>query len=195
MRSLSRDSTITTWSVLCSPILDGPTLNKQLQMIMTASVLYVPCLALAKFSLLLFYHQLSPIRWFKTAVYILMAVVVGYSSAIIFALIFPCNPIAKNWDITITHGTCINRAAIYIATAVVNIATDVMLLILPIPIIVHLQMPTMQKIGVVFIFTLGSMWVFLLLSQPTRRPELIAGKDLYHECRPSHRDSPHDGES
>jgi len=142
------------------PILDGPTLNEHLQMIMTASVLYVPCLGLSKFSLLLFYHQLSPIRWFKTFVYILMAVVVGYSSTIIFALIFACNPIAKNWDITITKGTCINRAAIYIATAVVNIATDVMLLILPIPMIFHLQMPTMQKVGVVFIFTLGSMWVF-----------------------------------
>ncbi|KAM3088643.1 hypothetical protein ACMFMG_000279 [Clarireedia jacksonii] len=126
-------------------------------MIMSASVTYVPCLGLSKFSLLLFYHRLAPLRWFRLAVYFLMLVVVGYSFAIIFALIFPCRPMAKNWDVRITGGTCINRAAIYTATAVVNIATDLCLLTLPIPMIVHLRMPNVQKIGLVFIFAVGSM--------------------------------------
>ena len=124
---------------------------------MSASVIYVPCLALAKFSLLLFYGRLTPLRWFKVAVYFLMFVVLGYSFAIIFALIFPCHPIAKNWDVKITTGMCINRASIYTATAAVNIATDVTMLTLPIPVLAKLQMPLIQKIGVAFIFAVGSM--------------------------------------
>lgn len=128
---------------------------------MSASVLYVPCLGLAKLSLLLSYYRLSPIKWFKTAVSILMLVVLGYSFAIIFALIFACKPIAKNWDVTIMKGTCINKAAIYIATAIVNIATDVTLLLLPIPMIAVLQMHLMQKLVVVIVFALGSLSVFL----------------------------------
>ncbi|PQE31434.1 integral membrane protein [Rutstroemia sp. NJR-2017a WRK4] len=128
-------------------------------MIMSASVTYVPCLGLSKFSLLLFYHRLSPLRWFKMAVYFLMFVVLGYSFAIIFALIFPCRPVAKNWDARITEGTCINRAAIYTATAAVNIATDIALLTLPIPMIVHLRMPSVQKVGLIFIFAVGSILV------------------------------------
>jgi hypothetical protein len=126
-------------------------------MIMSASVTYVPCLGLSKFSLLLFYNRLSPLRWFRLAVYFLMFVVMGYSFAIIFALIFPCRPVSKNWDARITGGTCINRAAIYTATAAVNIATDLALLTLPIPMIVHLRMPSVQKIGLIFIFAVGSM--------------------------------------
>lgn len=127
------------------------------KLIMTASVLYVPCLGMAKFSLLLFYHRLSNLRWLKTMSIIMMIVVLGYSFAIIFALIFPCNPIAKNWDVSITTGTCINRSAIYIATAAVNVATDLSLLLLPIPVVLKLQVPNFQKAGLIFIFTLGSL--------------------------------------
>lgn len=88
-----------------------------------------------------------------------MFVVLGYSFAIIFALIFPCRPVALNWDVEFTDGTCINRAAIYTATAAVNIATDLALLTLPIPMIVDLQMPRVQKLGLIVIFVVGSMYV------------------------------------
>ncbi|QSZ35381.1 hypothetical protein DSL72_008251 [Monilinia vaccinii-corymbosi] len=131
--------------------------NTYSKLIMSASVLYVPCLGLSKFSLLLFYNRLSPVRWFRAAVYILMFIVLGYSFAIIFALIFPCRPVNMNWDVTITHGKCINRGATYTATAAVNIATDLALLILPIPMIADLRMPRVQKVGLILIFIVGSL--------------------------------------
>ena len=163
-------------------------------MIMIASLLYVPCLGLAKVSLLLCYHQFALGKVFKFMVYAVMVVVVGYSFAIIIALIFPCVPIAKNWDITITKGTCLNRAAIYIATAAVNIATDVTLLLLPIPIVVTLQMRRMRKVSVVFVFALGSMCVFCSFGI-----EKAAGadcwQDLYHEYHSSRRHPSYAGES
>ncbi|KAF2803590.1 uncharacterized protein BDZ99DRAFT_427008, partial [Mytilinidion resinicola] len=148
---LTKSSGVHAWEMTI------PRFNYFSVLIMSASVLYVPCLGLAKFSLLLFYYKLSPLQWFKIAVYIVMFVVIGYSFAIIFALIFPCRPIAKNWDVLITEGTCINRTIIYIMTAVVNVATDLTLLTLPIPMIVRLQMPRIQKIGLVAMFTLGSL--------------------------------------
>ncbi|KAI9650550.1 hypothetical protein NHQ30_000567 [Ciborinia camelliae] len=131
--------------------------NLYSKMIMSASVVYVPCLGLSKFSLLIFYNRLSPVTWFRTAVYFLMFIVLGYSFAIIFALIFPCRPVAMNWDVSITDGKCINRAATYTATAAVNIATDIALLTLPIPMIVNLRMPRVQKVGLIVIFVVGSM--------------------------------------
>lgn len=63
-----------------------------------------------------------------------------------------------NWDARITSGTCINRAAIYTATAAVNIATDLALLTLPIPMIVDLRMPKVQKVGLIAIFVVGSLY-------------------------------------
>ncbi|KAB8302018.1 hypothetical protein EYC80_005470 [Monilinia laxa] len=85
---------------------------------------------------------------------------IGYHHfAIIFALIFPCHPVAMNWDVTITDGKCVNRAATYTATAAMNIATDLALLTLPIPMIADLRMPRVQKVGLIIIFVVGSFTV------------------------------------
>lgn len=50
-----------------------------------------------------------------------MAIVASYSIGIVLALIFPCQPIAMNWDLSITEGKCIDKAGIYLATAAVNV--------------------------------------------------------------------------
>ncbi|EOD43467.1 integral membrane protein [Neofusicoccum parvum] len=85
-----------------------------------------------------------------------MFVVVAYTLGIMFSLIFPCKPIASNWDITIS-GECINKTGIYIATAIINIATDLALLILPIPILARLQIPGLEKAALIAMFGVGSM--------------------------------------
>ncbi|TGO90916.1 hypothetical protein BPOR_0046g00050 [Botrytis porri] len=129
------------------------------KLIMSSSVIYVACLGLSKFSLLLFYNRLSPVQWFRNAVHFLMFVVVGHSFALIFALIFLCKPLAMSWDYNIIDGTCIDRTAIFIATAALNVATDVALLALVVPMIVDLQMPRIQKVGLIVIFLVGSLIV------------------------------------
>ncbi|KAH8812675.1 hypothetical protein F5884DRAFT_672947 [Xylogone sp. PMI_703] len=123
---------------------------------MVSSVNYVPTLGLAKISLLLLYRRLSPQVWFNRCVYFLMAFIACYSIGIVFALIFPCHPIAANWDITITNGKCIDKATIYLFTAGVNVATDILILLLPMPMVAILHMPSIQKIGLVLLFTVGS---------------------------------------
>ncbi|OLN86005.1 hypothetical protein CCHL11_10090 [Colletotrichum chlorophyti] len=101
-----------------------------------AAPVYTLCGSFAKISLLIFYMRLSPQVWLKWAVWITLAVITGYSTCIFFALIFACSPIAMNWDVTVTEGVFINQPALYIATAVANIISDVMLFALPLPIVV-----------------------------------------------------------
>jgi hypothetical protein len=72
-------------------------------------------------------------------------------------VLFACNPVARSWDATITGGKCINQPSLYIATAVANILSDIILFVLPIPMVVKLQIPLMQKIGLGVIFTIGSL--------------------------------------
>lgn len=85
-----------------------------------------------------------------------MFLVVGYNIALIFPLIFTCTPVMKNFDVFITAGSCLNRTPLYMATAVLNMATDIILLVLPVPMIVKLQMPRVQKAGLICIFCVGS---------------------------------------
>ncbi|KAH8655957.1 hypothetical protein BGZ61DRAFT_500366 [Ilyonectria robusta] len=93
-------------------------------------------------------------RW-KWSVYSAFFLVVGYHTAIFFAVIFGCRPIQKHWTVGM-EGTCINRPALYIATVGLGILSDLVLLVLPMPMILRLQMPSRQKAGLVLLFTIGS---------------------------------------
>lgn len=140
-----------------SDTISSPVLLISMQLISVCSILYIPLMALAKFSLLLFYRKLSLERWYKYAVYAAMAFIISYSIALAFALIFACTPLEKNWDITITTGTCINKGQLYLSTAGLNAGTDVILLILPIPMIIKLHVPVVQKVGLILMFGIGSL--------------------------------------
>lgn len=126
------------------------------QIVLVAAIVYVPALAFAKVSLIVLYHRImNRTTLYKWALYILSGIVCGYSIALVLALIFACNPIAKSWDVSITGGSCIDRNGVYIATAVTNIITDLALILLPVPVVITLQMPRIQKVGLLMLFTIG----------------------------------------
>jgi hypothetical protein len=95
---------------------------------------------------------------FQWAVWTTIFICASSYTAIFFSLLFACKPVAASWDpLLLPTAICVNRGGIYIATAVIGIVTDVMLISIPIPTIWGLQMPTKQKIGLTLIFGVGSM--------------------------------------
>lgn len=122
-----------------------------------AAPLYMLCGSFAKLSLLVFYLRLTPQRWFRYSVWAIMALIVAYTIAIAVPLIFSCKPISKAWDIYMTEGECLNTPILYYATAISNIASDIVLFFLPLPILIKLQIPLQQKVGLFIIFSIGSM--------------------------------------
>lgn len=122
-----------------------------------APIVYAPATCLAKLSLLFFYLRITPQLWFLRTTKVLIWIVVMYSVGITLSNLLACRPIQASWDPSITDKTCINTSALYIATAALNIATDIMMLVLPIPVVVPLQMSKRQKTEIVGIFTLGSL--------------------------------------
>ncbi|KAJ4364604.1 hypothetical protein N0V83_009200 [Neocucurbitaria cava] len=128
------------------------------RLILAAPLVYAPCCALTKISLCIFYQRLSPNKTFQAAVWSTIFVCAGAYIGIFFSLIFACKPIAASWNpLLLATAVCVNRGAIYIATAVIGIVTDVVLIALPIPTIWGLQMPMKQKIGLTAIFGIGSI--------------------------------------
>lgn len=79
-----------------------------------------------------------------------------YSSALILGLIFACVPVKRNWDVTITEGYCINKVAMYIAAGAFNSTIDIVMFILPIPMVWNLRLRPVQKAGMIFLFGVGS---------------------------------------
>ena len=111
----------------------------------------------SKLAVLLCYLRISTKSVFRSAVYITMGVVFAYNIALMLSLIFACHPIAKTWDLTITTGSCVNRPAVYISNGVLNVVTDFVILLLPVPLIRGLHMPLRQKILLAAMFSVGSL--------------------------------------
>lgn len=120
---------------------------------------YALCNGFAKLSLLTFYLQISPQTWFQYSAWATIGIVVCYSPIITLLLIFGCRPIEKAWDMTMVDGSCIDRTALYIATAVTNIVTDIILFVLPLRMVIGLRMKLSQKAMAVWVFAVGSMTV------------------------------------
>lgn len=112
-------------------------------------------MACAKASMLLFYTRLFGIsRPFRYTCYTLMALVTGYCTAMILANIFQCRPIHAGWDF-FYPGHCASLQNITVATGVLNILSDVAIVIVPIPVILKLQLRPAKMFGLLAIFSSG----------------------------------------
>lgn len=86
-----------------------------------------------------------------------MFVVIGSCVGVVVSLLAACKPFAKNVDVTVKEGQCLNKAALYIATAALNIITDLMVIALPIPMVLGLQMSRSRKVMLILLFSVGIM--------------------------------------
>ncbi|KAH6972576.1 hypothetical protein EDB80DRAFT_659567 [Ilyonectria destructans] len=127
-------------------------------LVMSTTLTYIPTTILSKLTLCFFYFRLSPSTWYQYSVYFTGFICSTSLIGIWFSVLFACKPIAATWDVRLaTNATCINRPPIYITQAAFGCVTDLMLLLLPVPTIVGLQMSTRQKIGLLGVFAIGSI--------------------------------------
>lgn len=62
--------------------------------------------------------------------------------------------------------TCVDSFALFIASSVTNVITDVIMLIIPLFAIWNLHMATQRKVGIAAIFAVGTAYVFFNLFSP-----------------------------
>ncbi|KAL8404245.1 hypothetical protein RB594_009197 [Gaeumannomyces avenae] len=92
-----------------------------------------------------------------------MSVVIGSGIRIFFTSVFPCWPVAKSYDLVFppAEGSCMDRPAMYKATAALGVITDVMIIAIPIPIVLSLHISRNKKIGLLALFAIGSATVVI----------------------------------
>ncbi|KAK8116901.1 uncharacterized protein PG998_005182 [Apiospora kogelbergensis] len=128
------------------------------KLIFSAPLVYTVTVGAAKATLCLFYRRINPVRSFQIGVWILCFVCVGSSAAICFSLLFACKPLAASWDPLLADtAVCLDRPAIYVATAAIGVFTDVCLLAFPIPTVVGLKIKLRQKVALIGLFVVGSI--------------------------------------
>ena len=127
---------------------------------------YGPAIAMVKFSILLYYKRIftentarmPAIIWFQRALYFMATVTVVWLIVFQGLFIFACTPIHWFWDHNPVTGHCsVSVQKVFYVQAIPNIATDLILLALPMPLIWKLQLPKAQKVALSGIFLLGSL--------------------------------------
>lgn len=136
-------------------------LKTLLKLLVTMQFTYVPSITLPKLSILALYLKIFTIKSYRYAVYAI-ATFLGLVWLTSFVLAFrECAPFPYSWDKTIPNGHCIDLLIPFRLIGGLNLLTDVLMLILPMPVIWHLHTSTKQKIGLTLTFLTGSVWVSL----------------------------------
>ena len=118
--------------------------------------LYFFCLALVKLSILTFFARINPTRNFRAIVYAVGAFVTAHSLGSIVANIVSGARVLASTDIQKGQAPT-PGAAFAISTGSFNILSDVMLLLLPIPLLWKVLLPLRTKIGITGILMTGSL--------------------------------------
>ncbi|KAJ3496443.1 hypothetical protein NLG97_g2663 [Lecanicillium saksenae] len=110
---------------------------------------------ISKLSFLFLYLDIFPQERFR---YICWGLIIHIGLGLValnITTILQCQPVPFSWDKTL-HGHCINIKAFWYAQSGWNTLMDVIVLLLPVPLVVKLQMNRRGKFGLLVVFVLGA---------------------------------------
>ncbi|OAT12111.1 hypothetical protein BDBG_07502 [Blastomyces gilchristii SLH14081] len=140
--------------------------------------LYILNVPLIKFSILLFYRRIFGMNWTMWVCFFLSG---GYYIACTVTLLVSCQPISYYWTQVedAKSGRCLFHPHVfYLGNAAANVATDVLILLVPIPLIWRLQMPRTKKILVSSLFLLGTFVCVVSIVRIKFMGDLARAKDV-----------------
>ena len=160
---------------------------------------YGVALCFVKLSILWFYRAIASHRTFARMVNGTIIFVLAYTVATTIAAAFQCEKPWQSFDVTgylaqfdndpttkKPHFKCYDPTRLWVFTSAVNLFTDVLILLLPIPTLLGLRIPMSKRLALVGIFSVGimaiiascvRMWVMALWSESPQN-SAVFGSDL-----------------
>lgn len=124
-----------------------------------AEIFYCLVIYFIKMSILFLYIRIFPEtkshRYFiATMVFVTVAIII-----LLPMVIWQCVPINAIWDLNRNNARCLSVPGVAYANAAVNIATEIAILVLPIPLLRRLRVSTSKKIALYALFGAGILCV------------------------------------
>ncbi|RFU27368.1 hypothetical protein B7463_g8972, partial [Scytalidium lignicola] len=140
--------------------------------------IYIAGILAFKVSLCLSYLRIitTATRNYRRIVWLVLITCIAGHLGGILVLIFLCSPVEKSWKPLIA-GTCIPNANSVYGLGAVSIFYDIIILILPIPMLLSLQINTRKRIGLVGIFCLGVFTTFCSIMRLAQIKSILATGD------------------
>lgn len=126
-------------------------------------VFYHAGMAATTMAFLLQYRRVFPLPKFRRFCDAMLVVVLlfGISQVVVGSL--QCIPFSQFR----THGQCVHAVAWWHANAAINLVLDIIILIMPMPHLRRLPLPTKQRIILMAIFGLGTLYVLFCCWSPS----------------------------
>ena len=123
---------------------------------MVVSVFWVSVNSAIKVSVAHFYTTLFPNRLFQIITNVTIWFVILYWVATVISTFLICRPFMRNWNLKI-NGTCGNLHGFWLASSIIGLFFDVLVVFLPMPMLWGLQLNRSRKLALMFIFGLGTL--------------------------------------
>ncbi|KAL4970603.1 CFEM domain-containing protein [Aspergillus stella-maris] len=132
-------------------------ITKFLHYYFAIETLYIASITLTKLSMLLLYLRLFPEKTMRMAIFITLGLTAAWGLSLLLSNVFSCTPVSyiwHSWDGE-HEGSCISHEKVMWTHAITNIVFDVLIIALPMPTLLKLNMSMKKKIGVVIMFGVG----------------------------------------
>ena len=138
----------------------------QPQLLLSSGITWTLATILCKLAILWLYTQIFTTRKFKLAAYTLMGVTVSYAFIFIPIFFTQCKPVHAAWDPVLSLTSCRPITRQEFASVAINMALDLAVVVLPLPVVWSLRMPTRKKVAVSLMFSLGLVYVLIRINFP-----------------------------
>jgi hypothetical protein len=122
--------------------------------ILSFALLWNATVCFSKLSVLLMYTTLIPIPSMIKQARFVGGIIILWNTTDILVGFLICRPLAKNWDFHL-EGTCGSQPNFYFAMGVVNLITDAVIIALPIPYLLRLNLAMRKKILAIALLSIG----------------------------------------
>ncbi|KAJ5899705.1 hypothetical protein N7495_004449 [Penicillium taxi] len=123
-----------------------------------ATILYCPMALFSKIALLSMLARIfAPYRHKVLFIHIFLGCLCIYYVIALVIKIRMCSPVPMYWRDPIPSGSCLDQTAALIADSVISVVSDVIILLLPLPLTWSLQMPKSRKLRVMALLGAGGL--------------------------------------
>ncbi|CAI7576473.1 unnamed protein product [Penicillium bialowiezense] len=129
-------------------------LERQMKAFWLTIPFYNAAVLCAKASILMQYFRVFPTQRMRVVCWIMISILGIYGTWAVMSAFLNCIPVAKFWDPSIP-GSCLSKTALWFSNASMHIATDLAILIIPIPALLAVDLPRRQKFALMLMFALG----------------------------------------
>lgn len=127
--------------------------------VLAVPLLYLAAVLFPKLAILAIYMRIFTTSLYRYTCWALAVFLIVNWVTFTVAAFLMCTPFEYLWNKTIPGGHCLDLKLLFLWSAFPNIVTDLVMLVLPLPVVWKLNTSRNTKIGLTITFVTGSMYV------------------------------------